>query len=159
MEVRAKCTNKSIADNSFALPIITPTIGILNWMKDDIKSLDLAMRKLLTMNGAFHQSSDVNRLYVKRAEGDCGLKNIKDMYECRTISLLEHLEEAGDTHGLLKLLGEHEGQGTVRLGNEFRERIKEISESSNFIEGTKKIHKREWKREWLKNVTHGYHQT
>ena len=49
----------------------------------------------------------------------------------------------------------YEGQGIVRLGNKFRERIKEISESSNIIEGTKKIHK----REWLKKVTHGYHQT
>ena len=64
-------------------------------------------------------SSDINRLYVKRAEGGHGLKNIKDMYECRTISLLEHLEEAGDTHGLLKLVREHEGQGIVLLGNEF----------------------------------------
>ena len=69
------------------------------------------MWKLLTMNGAFHQSSDINRLYVKRAEGCSGLKNIEDMYECRTILLLEHLEEAGDTHDLLKLVREHEGQG------------------------------------------------
>ena len=107
------------------------------------------------MNGAFHRSSDINRLYVKRAEGGRGLKNIKDMYECRTISLLEHFEEAGDTHGLLKLVREHEGQGIVRLGNESRERIKETAESSNVIEATKKIHN----REWLKKVTHGYHQT
>ena len=105
--------NKSIAHNSFALPIITRTIGILNWTKDEIKSLDIAMRKLLTMNGAFHQSSDMNRLYIKRAEGGRRLKNIKDMHECRTISLLEHPEEAGDTHGLLKLVREHEGQGIV----------------------------------------------
>ena len=92
--------NKSIVHNSFAVPITTPTIGILNWTKDEIKSLDMAMRKLLTMNGAFHQSSDINRLYVKRSEGGRGLQNIEDMYECRTISPLEHLEEAGNTHGL-----------------------------------------------------------
>ena len=70
------------------------------------------MRKLLTMNGAFHQSSDINRLYVKRVEGGCGLKNIEDLYECRTILLLEH-------HGLLKLVREHKGKGIVQLGNEF----------------------------------------
>ena len=77
------------------------------------------------------------------------------MYECRTISLLKHLKEADDIHGLLKLVREHEGQGIVRLGNEFRECIKETSESSNVVEGTKKIHK----REWLKKVAHGYYQT
>ena len=43
----------------------------------------------------------------------------------------------------------------MQLGNEFREWIKETSESSNVIEGTKKIHK----RKWLLKVTHGYHQT
>ena len=82
-------------------------------MQDEIKSLDIATRKPLTMNRAFHQSSDINRLYVKRAEGGRGLKNIEDMHECRTISLLEHLEKAGDTHGLLKLPREHEKQGIV----------------------------------------------
>ena len=84
--------NKSITYNSFAIPIITPSIGILNWTKGEIKSLDVATSKLLTMNRAFHQSSDLNRLYVRRAGGR-GRKNIEDMYECRTISLLEHLEE------------------------------------------------------------------
>ena len=83
--------NKSIEHNSFAVPVITPMIGILNWMKDEIKSLDIATRRLLIMSGAFHQSSDINRLYVKRAEVGHVLKNIEYIYECRTISLLEHL--------------------------------------------------------------------
>ena len=51
---------------------------------------------------------------------------------------MEHLEKAGDTHGLLKLVKDHE-----RLGYEFKEPIKEITESSDVTEGTKKIHKKE----------------
>ena len=147
--------NKSIAHNSFAVPIITQTIGILNWTKQEIKNLDIATRKLLTMNGSFHQSSDTNRLYAKRKDGGRGIKNIEDLYECRTIALMEHLEKAGEAHGLLKLVKEHEKQGIVRLGYEFKERIKEISKSSDVTEGTKKIHK----KEWIGKVTHGYHQS
>ena len=30
--------NKSIAHNTFAVPILTPTIGILDWTKQEIKS-------------------------------------------------------------------------------------------------------------------------
>ena len=93
------------------------------------------------MNGSFHQSSDT---YAKRKDGGRGIKNIEDLYECRTIALMEHLEKAGEAHGLLKLVKEHEKQGIVRLGYEFKERIKEISKSSNVTEGTKKIHKKEW---------------
>ena len=147
--------NKSIAHNSFAVPIITPTIGILNWTKQEIKNLDIATRKLLTMNGSFHQSSDTNRLYAKRKDGGRGIKNIEDLYECRTIALMEHLEKAGEAHGLLKLVKEHEKQGIVRLEYEFKERIKEISKSSDVTEGTKKIHK----KEWIGKVIHRYHQS
>ena len=68
---------------------------------------------------------------------------------------MEHLEKAGDTHGLLNLVKDHERSGIVRLGYEFKEWIKEISKSSDVTEGTKKIHK----KEWVKKVTHGYHQT
>ena len=61
--------NKSIAHNSFAVPLITPTIGVLNWTKEDIRRLDVTTRKLLTMNGSFYQSSDLNRIYPKRKQG------------------------------------------------------------------------------------------
>ena len=60
--------NKSIAHNSFAVPLITPTIGVLNWTKEEIRRLDVTTRKLLTMNGPFHQSSDMNRLYARESK-------------------------------------------------------------------------------------------
>ena len=130
--------NKSIAHNSFAVPIITPTIGILDWTKQEIKNLDVTKRKLLTINGSFHQSSNINCLYTKRKDGGRGIENIEDLYECRTIALMEHFEKAGDTHGLLNLVKEHERSGKVRLDYEFKERIKEISECSDVTEGTKR---------------------
>ena len=88
------------------------------------------------MNGSFHQSSDINHLYTKHKDGGGGIKNIEDLYKCRTIALMEHLEKAGDTHGLLNLVKEHQRSGIVRLGYEFKEWIKEISESSDATEGT-----------------------
>ena len=41
--------NRSIAHNAFAVPVIIPTIGILNWTKRDISDLDITTRKILTM--------------------------------------------------------------------------------------------------------------
>ena len=117
--------NKSIRHNSFATLIITPTIGILDWTKQEIKKLDIT-RKILTMNRSFHQSSDINCLYAKCKDRGRGIKSIEDPYECRTISLMEHLEKAGDTHGLLNLVKDHERSGIVRLGYKFKEQIKEI---------------------------------
>ena len=147
--------NKSIAQNSFAIPIITPAIGILDLTKQEIKKLDMTTRKILNMNGSINPSIiDINRLYAKRKDGGRGIKSTEDLYECRTIALMEHHEKTGDTHGLLKLVKNHERSTVVRLGYEFKEWIKEIMESSDITEGTKKIHK----KEWVEKVTHEYHQ-
>ena len=70
--------NKSIAHNSFAVPLITPTIGIFSWTKEEIRRLDVTTRKLLTMNGSFHQSSDMNRIYAKRKQGGRGPKTCRN---------------------------------------------------------------------------------
>ena len=67
------------------------------------------------------------------------IKNIEDLYECRTIALMEHLEKAGEAHGLLKLVKEHEKQGIVRLGYEFKEWIKEILKSSDIKKARKRF--------------------
>ena len=48
---------KSIAHNAFAVPVTTPTIGILNWTKKESSGLDITTRKILTMEGALHGAS------------------------------------------------------------------------------------------------------
>ena len=57
--------NKTIAHNTFTIPIITPTVGILDWNK---KEIDIMTRKIISMNGEFHLASDVNRLYTGRTK-------------------------------------------------------------------------------------------
>ena len=111
-------TNKAIAHNAFAVPIITPTIGILNWTKKEICDLDVTTRKILTMAGAFHEASDIDRLYIQRSKGGRGLRSIEDMYEIQTVGMIQHLEEAAEKHSLLKLVKEHEEKSICRLGKE-----------------------------------------
>ena len=100
--------NKAIAHNSFAVPIITPTVGILNWTKKEISDLDIATRKIMNMAGAFHTAGDVDRLYVERNNGGRGLRSIEDMYEIRTVGLKKHLDEVACKHSLLELVEKHE---------------------------------------------------
>ena len=67
--------------NAFSVPVIRPTIGILNWTKG-ISDLGITTRKiLLTMAGALHVASDVDRLYVQRTKGGHGLRGIEDLYK------------------------------------------------------------------------------
>ena len=57
--------NKTIAHNTFSVPIITPTVGILDQTKKEVTDLNVMIRKIISMNGGFHTASDVNRLYAE----------------------------------------------------------------------------------------------
>ena len=96
----------------------------------------------------------MNRIYAKRKQGGRALKSVEDLYECRNISLMDHLSEAAEGHELLSMVRKHEKNGIVRLGKEFITRITELSESSNVVEGTRKIQK----EVWIQKEAHGYHQ-
>ena len=150
-ELNAK--NKIIAHNTFAVSMVTPMIGTLNWTKDDIQSVDIMTRKQITTTGGFHHASDINRLYAKRSDGGRGLKNIEDSYELRMVSLSDHIIDKAQTHELLSKVKQHEEQRILRLGCEFRERL-ETEQSTNIKNNAKKEHEEKWKNK----VTHGYLQ-
>ena len=84
--------NKIIAHNCFAVALFRPTVGILNWTKEEIGRIDIESRKILTMTGTFHPKSDVDRLYTSRKDGGREILSISDVYCCRIIRLQEHLE-------------------------------------------------------------------
>ena len=125
--------NKTTTHNTFAVPVISYTIGILDWTKKEIQDLDITTRKYFAMNGSFHKASDINRLYTERkrgGRGGRGLLNLEDificifrynsvlihMYEDRIIGLKEHLTEEAQKHSILKIVKEQEKKGIIRSG-------------------------------------------
>ena len=58
--------NKVLAHNIFAIPVLSPTFGILDWTKQELENLDIETRKILTASGSFHINSDIDRLYCYR---------------------------------------------------------------------------------------------
>ena len=47
--------------------------GIIDWNIDELRQMDRKTRKMITMYGAFHPKSDIDRLYLPRNRGGCGL--------------------------------------------------------------------------------------
>ena len=80
-----------MAHNSFAIPVITPTVGLVDWTIDNMNHLHIKMRKILCMTGNFHPNSDIDKLYISRKKGGRGLKKIKTMHESRLIAIRQHL--------------------------------------------------------------------
>jgi len=55
--------------NQRAVSIIRYGVGIINWTKEELRKMDRNTRKLLTIHNTMHPQKDVNRLYMKVAEG------------------------------------------------------------------------------------------
>ena len=110
--------NKSLAHNTFAVAVLLPTFGILDWNKQEIKNFDIETRKIVTMSGSFHKASDVNRLYVDRKKGGRGLKNIEDSFEAAMIGLMEYLEsrKTKEESKLMDKVNDNEQERIIRLG-------------------------------------------
>ena len=51
--------------------------GILQWKESELKDVDRKLKKAITIYGALHPRSDVDRLYVKRKEGGRGLMTVE----------------------------------------------------------------------------------
>ena len=83
--------NKHVFHNAFAVPVLIPTFGLLNYTTNKIEQIDIKTRKILCITGNFHRNSDIGRLYLKRENGVGRLKCIKTTYEARIIAARRHL--------------------------------------------------------------------
>ena len=52
-------------------------LGTLQWKENELKVVDWKSRKTMTMYGALHPKSDVDRFYVKRKEGGRSLMSVE----------------------------------------------------------------------------------
>jgi len=68
--------NKFKAINTWAIPVLTYSFGIIKWSKTELETIERHMRRQLTMFGLHHPRSSVARLCVSRKHGGRGLLNI-----------------------------------------------------------------------------------
>ena len=107
--------NMFIAHNSFALPVLVPTFGILDWSIQDIKDLDIKTRKQLTMSGNFHPNSDIDLLYIQRNLGGRGLWQIQRVFESQIISIRQYLLRNRNTNTNIAYIYDDEKDNLLRL--------------------------------------------
>ena len=65
--------NIMLAINTWAVAVIRYVAGIIDWNTGELKQVDRKTRKIMTMNGALHPKSDIDRLYLGRKNGRRGL--------------------------------------------------------------------------------------
>ena len=66
-------------------------VGVLDWAKEQLKSIDINTRKLMTMNESLHQRENIGRLYLLRKEGGRGLIICEECVNVEVQSLVKYL--------------------------------------------------------------------
>ena len=61
--------NKISAINQLAIPIMTYSIGIIDWPQRDIDKLDTKTRKILTLHKMTYRNQCLDRIYLPRIKG------------------------------------------------------------------------------------------
>ena len=110
--------NKTIAHNAFATPVITPTMGILDWTIQEIKDTDIRTRKILSVTGNFHSNSDVDRLFIGQNIGGRGLRSCQLLFEGRIIAFKQHLHRSKERNQILNFVYDEERNNIIRFGDE-----------------------------------------
>ena len=84
------------AINTWAVPVIRYTAGIVEWTKMELCNLDRKTRKMMTIHRALHPRANVNRLYAPRKEGGKGMISIEDCVNIESRALGQYLKNSED---------------------------------------------------------------
>ncbi|XP_053114534.1 uncharacterized protein LOC128328501 isoform X2 [Hemicordylus capensis] len=82
------------AINTWAIPVIRYTAGIIDWTQAELEMLDRKTRKIMTINHALHPRSDVDRLYLPRSSGGRGMRQVHQTVEEEKRGLEEYIKDS-----------------------------------------------------------------
>ena len=119
------------AFNTYAIPVLSYTVGIIKWTVEELRQLNRDTRKILNMYGALHPRADVDRLYLPRDLGGRGLQDIAETLEREDRSLTDYVYSHDDDPLLT----------VVRSSSLYRQR----SESLDDWKKTMEDRRRKWK--------------
>ena len=117
--------------NTWAVGIIRYEAGVLDWTKEELKSIDIKTRKLMTMNGSLHPRGNVGRLYLARKEGVRGLISCEECVNVEVQSLDKYLSESEEW--MLKSEAGEKRFSEVEDFDAFKKRLKE-EKASQWLE-------------------------
>lgn len=80
--LKSKLNSRNLfkAINTFAIPILTYSFGVVKWSSTDLENINRHTRKLLFKNRMLHPNSCTERQTISRKEGGRGLVDVKQLH-------------------------------------------------------------------------------
>lgn len=80
--------------NIWSVAVMRYGAGLVKGTKGELEKLDRQTQKIMTMNGALHPKSDIDRLYVARSRGGRGLQSVLETIRTEENSLRWHVNNS-----------------------------------------------------------------
>ena len=159
--------NKMTALNTLAIPVVTYSFNIIDWSMQEMKRMDIKVRKLLTINRMHHPKADVDRIYLPRAEGGRGMIQLENAFKTSTIGLEVYLKDTKET--LLKCVYLQDKMKKLNSITHQSEKFKNeinydptpetnlpnVTKAKKAKGEAKKLQKEKLKEKWEKKALHG----
>lgn len=100
MKTHLNSRNLTKAINTFAIPILTYSFGIINWSNTDIEALERKIRTTMTNHKKHHPKSALERPFIPRYLGGRGIIPIKDLHEKQKYNLSNYFWKRRETSKL-----------------------------------------------------------
>ena len=78
--------------NTWAVPVIRYSAGIVDWKNSELRNMDRNTRKALNMYQALHPRSNLGRLYLPHSEGGKSLLSLEECVSAEKRSLGQYLK-------------------------------------------------------------------
>ncbi|CAH1098853.1 unnamed protein product [Psylliodes chrysocephalus] len=144
--LRTSLNGKNVfkAINTFAIPVLTYTFGVVKWTKTEIRDIERATRKLLTKNRILHPKSALERLTLPRQDGGRAMIDIDRMCQKQTQRLQKYFKKQD---GALY-------QAVIKADNRYTpldlsHDTRELVSDETYIQGKK--------QDWTSKPLHGRH--
>lgn len=169
--LKTKLNSKNItkAINTFAIPILTYTFGIVKWSETDIEEIQRKIRVKLTAARMHHPKSAIERTILKREEGGRGILDIEMLHTGQILNLRKYFQNRAIESTIHKTIYHCDTYTPLQMKNGETNNIKEIRKERRniLIEkwANKKLHGKhrytitkenidyELSNEWLKKGT------
>ncbi|KAL1446706.1 hypothetical protein WDU94_005608 [Cyamophila willieti] len=146
--LKSKLSARNIfkAINTYAIPILTYSFGVIKWSNTELEELNRLNRTKLTEHRKHHPKSCIQRMTLSRKDGGRGLTDISTLHEKQIINLQKFfLNKTSSLHKAIIL----SDQNHTPLNLCRREHLES---DPNLSTEQKKV-------EWSKKAIHGKHYT
>lgn len=136
--------------NTYAIPILTYSFGIIKWSKTDIEQIERITRTTLTKHNNLHPKSAIERLTIKRQDGGRGLIDIWHLWRKQIHSLKTFFYIKSDLSEIHRVIAQNDNNYTP-----LNLKQKELTDNTENLRNRNP--QKDMEENWKKKALHGRH--